>query len=74
MSSLPVPAAPSRLLYVPGDLPRIGIKISPSSLRRLEAQGKFPRRLRIGEHSVAWLASEIHAHIDALAEEREVAA
>jgi len=38
---------------------------------RLEAAGQFPRRVRIGAHSVAWLASEIHEHIAKLAAERE---
>nr|WP_288937883.1 AlpA family phage regulatory protein [uncultured Sphingomonas sp.] len=40
---------------------------------RLEAAGRFPRRVRIGAHSVAWLASEIHDHIAKLAAERGVA-
>lgn len=65
-------ALPSnKLLPVRGDLPRLGINISPSTLLRLEAAGKFPKRVRIGAHSVAWLASEIQQHIDRLAAERE---
>ncbi|MGR3604813.1 helix-turn-helix transcriptional regulator [Sulfitobacter sp.] len=64
---------PNKLLLVRGDLPRLGINLSPSTLLRLEAAGKFPKRVRIGAHSVAWLASEIHAHIEALAAEREPA-
>lgn len=62
-----------RLLLTRGDLPRMGIRISNSTLLRLEAAGKFPKRVRIGAHSVAWLASEIEAHVTALAAEREVA-
>lgn len=62
-----------RLLLTRGDLPRMGIRISNSTLLRLEAAGKFPKRVRIGAHSVAWLASEIDAHVAALAAEREVA-
>lgn len=62
-----------RLLLTLGDLPRMGIKISRSTILRLEAAGRFPKRVRIGAHSVAWLASEIEAHVAALAAEREVA-
>jgi prophage regulatory protein len=67
-------ALPSnKILLTRGDLPRLGLNLSPSTLLRLEAAGKFPKRVRIGDHSVAWLASEIHAHIDALASAREAA-
>lgn len=59
------------ILYDRGDLRRHGIKVSGSTLARLEAAGKFPKRIRIGAHSVAWLSSEIDAHIAALAAERE---
>ena len=62
-----------RLLLTRGDLPRMGIRISNSTLLRLEAAGKFPKRVRIGAHSVAWLASEIEAHVTALAAERGAA-
>ncbi|MBX3564837.1 MAG: AlpA family phage regulatory protein [Sphingomonas sp.] len=58
-------------LYDRADLRRRGIKISNSTLLRLEAAGSFPKRVRIGAHSIAWLASEIDAHIAALAEARE---
>lgn len=64
---------PNKILLVREDLPRLGINLSPSTLLRLEATGKFPKRVRIGAHSVAWLASEIHAHIEALAAEQEAA-
>jgi prophage regulatory protein len=73
MSELPVRAADGRLLYTRKHLVRLGINLSNSTMLRLEAAGKFPKRVRIGAHSVAWLASEIHAHIDALAALREVA-
>ena len=63
---------PNKLLLVREDLPRLGINLSPSTLLRLEAAGQFPKRVRIGAHSVAWLASEIHAHIAMLAAKREV--
>lgn len=73
MSELPVRATDRRLLYTRKHLIRLGINLSNSTMLRLEAAGKFPKRVRIGAHSVAWLASEIHAHIDALAALREVA-
>ena len=66
-------AADNRLLYSPEHLPRLGITFSPTSLRRLEAEGRFPKRVRVGVRSIAWLASEIHEHINKLAAEREVA-
>lgn len=71
MNDLTKQVAESRLLYGREHLPRLGINLSPSTLLRLEATGKFPKRIRIGVHSVAWLASEIHGHIEALAADRE---
>tara|TARA_B100000378_G_scaffold269196_1_gene257033 strand:+ start:2634 stop:2912 length:279 start_codon:yes stop_codon:yes gene_type:complete len=67
-------APPSnKILLTRGDLPRLGLNLSPSTLLRLEAAGQFPKRVRIGAHSVAWLAEEIHEHIAKLAAEREEA-
>lgn len=63
----------NKILLTRGDLPRLGINISNSTMLRLEAAGRFPKRIRIGAHTVAWVATEIHAHIEALAAEREVA-
>ena len=59
-----------KILLTREDLPRLGLNLSPSTLLRLEAAGQFPKRLRIGAHSVAWLASEINEHIAKLADER----
>lgn len=59
-----------RLLYSREHLPRLGINLSNSTMLRLEAADQFPKRIRIGAHSVAWLASEIHEHIAKLAAER----
>jgi prophage regulatory protein len=47
-------------------LRRRGIHVSKSTLARLEEKGKFPKRVRIGDHSVAWLKTEIDAYIEAL--------
>ena len=62
-----------RLLYSREHLPRLGLNLSNSSMLRMEAAGQFPKRVRIGAHSVAWLASEIHEHIAKLAAERGAA-
>ena len=35
------------------------IPYSQNQLRRLEAQGTFPRRVRIGANRVAWIREEI---------------
>lgn len=61
------------VLYTRADLRRRGIMVSNSTLLRLEAAGRFPKRVRIGDHSVAWSGSEIDAHIRQLISEREVA-
>jgi prophage regulatory protein len=37
---------------------------------RLEADGKFPKRVPVGEQRVAWVASEIEAFVEALIAKR----
>lgn len=61
----------NKILLTRGDLPRLGINLSPSTLLRLETAGKFPKRIRIGDHSVAWIASEVFAHLEILAGQRK---
>lgn len=63
-----------KVLLVRKDLVRLGINISNSTMLRWEAAGKFPKRVRVGDQSVAWLASEIHQHVATLAANREMAA
>lgn len=63
----------NKILLTRDDLPRLGINISNSTMLRLEAAGQFPKRVRIGAHTVAWLADEIHDHVAKLAAEREMA-
>jgi prophage regulatory protein len=48
-----------------------GIVLGRRHLRRLEAAGKFPKRIKIGEHRVGWLADEIEAYIEAKIKERK---
>lgn len=63
-----------KLLLVRKDLVRLGINISNSTMLRWEAAGRFPKRVRVGDQSVAWLASEIHQHVADLAASRDKAA
>ena len=41
------------------------IPYSQNQLRRLEAQGCFPKRVRIGANRVAWIRAEIDEWIEA---------
>ncbi len=41
------------------------IPYSQNQLRRLEAQGTFPKRVRIGANRVAWVREEIDQWIEA---------
>ena len=41
------------------------IPYSQNHLRRLEAKGQFPKRIRIGENRVAWLRAEVDNWIEA---------
>ena len=41
------------------------IPYSQNHLRRLEAQGSFPKRVRIGANRVAWVRQEIDDWIEA---------
>lgn len=45
--------------------------LSRSSCYRLEAEGQFPRRIKLGSHASGYLESEIEAWIDARVAERE---
>jgi predicted DNA-binding transcriptional regulator AlpA len=52
------------------DLKALGIWQSNSTLLRLEAAGRMPRRIRIGGTSVCWDYAEIKAWIDERRAER----
>jgi prophage regulatory protein len=41
------------------------IAYSQNHLRRLEAAGKFPKRVRIGDNRVGWVRAEVEAWIEA---------
>lgn len=46
------------------------VPFSPNHLRRLEAQGDFPRRIRMGANRIAWLRNEVEQWLAARVEER----
>lgn len=57
------------LVDLPG-LHHMGIPFSRQHLHKLEAQGKFPRRLKLAERRVAWLRAEVDAWLAELAAAR----
>lgn len=52
-----------RITLYPG-LAMLGVPYSKRQLARLEAEGKFPKRVAIGEKMVGWVTDEIIAHVD----------
>lgn len=57
-----------RLIRKPELLSMIGL--SDTTVWRMERDGRFPKRLRIGGNSVGWLESEITSWLRSRAEER----
>ena len=53
-----------KILTYPELKPR-GVRLSRRQIDRLEAAGKFPRRVQISPGRVGWLADEIEAHVAA---------
>ena len=39
------------------------VPYTPQHILRLEKMGKFPKRVRVGENSVAWLLTEVERWI-----------
>jgi len=63
---------PAQLLRLPAVIERVGL--SRSTIYRSEAAGTFPKRVKVGEHATAWLASDIERFIaERVAASREVA-
>ena len=56
-----IPIRPTRLLPLRAVTDRTGL--SKTSIYRLEAQGKFPRRVTLTQSRVAWVEHEIDAYI-----------
>lgn len=50
-----------------------GINYSREHLRRLEMAGSFPKRVQLGENSVAWIEEEIDKWIEGRAKQRSAA-
>lgn len=48
-----------------------GIKLSPRQLHRKQKAGTFPKAVKVGEQTKAWVADEIDAWVKARIEERE---
>lgn len=59
-----------KTLATRADLKRLGIHVSNSTLLRWEAGARFPRRIKPGGTTVAWLMSEIEDWVTERAEER----
>ena len=49
------------LLRLPAVIARTGL--SKTTIHRLEAAGRFPRRRRVGTRAVAWLTAEVDAWV-----------
>jgi predicted DNA-binding transcriptional regulator AlpA len=47
-----------------------GIPFTRRHVARLEDNGSFPVRVKIGQHRIGWIESEIDAHISELAAAR----
>ncbi|MEM1134013.1 MAG: AlpA family phage regulatory protein [Pseudomonadota bacterium] len=55
-----------KYLYDRNDLFRRGIKLSNTTLLRMEAAGKFPARCYLTPRTVCWPADEVEAHLAGL--------
>jgi prophage regulatory protein len=42
-----------------------GVLLGRRQIDRLEAEGKFPKRVHVSAGRVGWVATEIDSHIDA---------
>ena len=59
-------------LLIYGELnPLKGIRFSRTHLWRLERAGKFPKRIHVGDNSIAWDEDEIDAHLKLKRDQRE---
>ncbi len=60
-----------RLLFVSDGLAARGIKFSRQHINRLMKAGKFPKPVKLGLNSNAWIASEVDEYIDGRIAERD---
>lgn len=49
------------------------VPYTPQHILRLEKQGKFPKRIQVGDNRVGWLLIEVEQWIEARAAERDAA-
>jgi predicted DNA-binding transcriptional regulator AlpA len=63
-------AKTTRRLLSYSELVTRGIRYTRQHLHRLEASNKFPKRVKIGEHSIAWVESEIDEYLEKRIAER----
>jgi prophage regulatory protein len=61
-------------LLVFSELKDHGVRLGRRQIDRLEAKGRFPKRVQIGDTRVGWVESEIDAHVRARITERSTAA
>ncbi len=61
---------PRRMLFYPDLKEKRGIKYTRRHLSRLESDGKFPKRVKLGENCVAWVESEIDEYLEAIIAKR----
>ena len=54
---------PTTTLIISNEITKL-IPYSQNHLRRLEAKGQFPKRIRIGANRVAWLRDEVETWIE----------
>ncbi len=66
------PVVPIRLIRMPAV--RAMTSLSKAWIYALEHQGKFPKRVKIGERTSAWVEAEVAQWVQAQAAAREVAA
>lgn len=50
-----------------------GIPYTPQHISRLEAAGKFPRRVNLGPNRVAWVLAEVNEWIEERLSSRDTA-
>lgn len=59
------------LLLTRQDLRNLGIKITNTTLLRMEAAGRFPKRARLSSQTVVWIKSEIDDYLQQIADRRD---
>lgn len=59
------------LLLTRQDLRNLGIKIMNTTLLRMEAAGRFPKRARLSSQTVVWIKSEIDDFLQQMADQRD---